>query len=108
MLETFETVERTLRLHGDDLDPWIKFAQTASRSHQRPVRAQPRNEMSDLPRSLLDDLGAGAVVMRERVGRVVVLVGIEVLAGVLLEQSFRFNDRAVAPLSRIGQHQLRS
>src|SRR3954471_16710807 len=85
-------------LGGDDLDAVAELLLEAPAvAHQRPARAQAGDEGVDLPVELVEDLRRGAVVVRERVGLVAVLVG-HVVRGVGLGHLEGHGHRAVRAL----------
>ena len=89
------------RLGGDDLDVVAELLlEPAGVAHQRAAGPEPGDERGDLV-ELLEDLERGAVVVRQRVRLVAVLVG-HVVRGVLLGHVERQLDGAVRALRALG------
>jgi hypothetical protein len=108
VLQPFETVERLVRLDRDAADrPGVLFE--ASRgSHHRPGGAESRHEVGDLAADGLEDFAPGAVIVRERVRRVRVLVRVKVLVRLLRHDRTDLPDCAVRALHRIREDDLGS
>src|SRR5580765_4309122 len=101
-------MKRRRRLKRNQLDGRIEFPQTARCSHKRAARSQPRDKMRQRARGLLDDLRSGRIVVRAPVAVVVVLIGIEVLVGILRKQTPRLPNGAVGTLERARHDQIRA
>ena len=83
VLEAFESVEAGCRLHGDELYVGRILAQAATDAHEGAGGAESGDEVSDAAAGLVPDLDAGSFVMGQPVGRIVVLIRVEVLLRVL-------------------------
>ena len=76
--------------------------QIASGAHHGAAGADAGDEMGHLPSVWSPDFGAGGLEMRQRVGLVVVLVGLEVALGILRGDLAAQHDRAIGSFQRIG------
>jgi hypothetical protein len=92
------------RLDRDDLDVGIALLEVAADTHQRAARAEPGDEHVDLG-TVAPDLGAGALVVRERVRGIAVLEQPAVL-GTLGADLLGEADRAVAAFLTGAQRHL--
>src|SRR3712207_5186760 len=79
VLHTLEPVERRFWLKRNDPNLRVVLLQARSGADKSPARPKARYEVCDLTTRLIPDLRRRALVMRARVGRVGVLIGIEVL-----------------------------
>ena len=104
VLEPLEAVQRRVGLHGDQPDAGSRLAQPTARSHEGPARAQSRDEVGDRPVGLLEELGPGRLVVRAPVGRITVLIRVEVGVRVLGVELLRHADRSVGSLQGAGPH----
>jgi hypothetical protein len=77
VLEAFDTVKCLGGLHTDELNRSV-IAQVLAGSHQRSRRPQSRHEMREFARGLRPELRTGRHEVGGDVGRVVVLIRIEV------------------------------
>ena len=68
---------RALRVGGDDLDRRVAGLEVAGHARDRPARAGAGDEVGDAAGGLRPQLGPRRLLVRERVGRVGVLVGSE-------------------------------
>ena len=69
-------MEGRVGLEGDDLYPRVVLLEPRRRSDEGPARTESGDEMRDLAGGLLPDLRRRGFVVRARVGRVAVLVGL--------------------------------
>ena len=69
--------DRAHRVGADDAHLGIALLQAARDPADRPAGSQPGDEVRQLARGLLPDLGPGALVVGQWVGRIVILVGEE-------------------------------
>src|ERR687889_62337 len=106
VLHAFEAVEGRVGFEGDGLYPRVVLLETGRRTDKGAARAKPCNEVCDLAVRLLPDLRRRRFVVRARVGRVGVLVRIEVAFGVFGVEPSRLTDGPVRALVRIGQHEV--
>src|ERR687893_2265157 len=106
VLHALEAVERRVGLEGDDLNFRVVLLEARARPDEGAARAETSDEVRDLTFGLLPDLGRRGLVVRARVGRVLVLVGVEVPLGVLGVQAPRLPDGAVGALAGVGEHHL--
>src|SRR5918997_91929 len=106
VLHALEAVERRVGLEGDDLNFRVVLLEARARPDEGAARAETSDEVRDLTFGLLPDLGRRGLVVRARVGRVLVLVGVEVPLGVLGVQAPRLPDGAVGALAGVGEHDL--
>ena len=83
------------RFDRDHLHVGLVFLQVAARAHQRSTRAEAGDEHVDVG-AVAQDLGTGALVVRERVRRVAVLEEEDVAVGLVGVDLLRHADRAVA------------
>ena len=108
MLQAFEAVERVLRLDSDRLDRSVVLLEPARRADEGPGGAEPRDEMCDPSGRLLEDLDSGAFVVRTRICRVRVLVGIEVALGVQGHDVPHHPNRTIGPFAGVAVDDLGS
>ncbi len=101
-------MERVVRLHRDGPDRRVVLLETARGPDKGTGRAEAGDEVCHSPFRLLQDLDRGAVVVRLRVRRVRILVGIEVAVGLRGHQLAHEPDRAVRPFARIAVDHLGS
>ena len=106
VLHAFEAVEGRVGLEGDDLYLRVVLLEAGRRTDEGAARAKPGDEVRDLAVRLLPDLGRRRFVVRARVGRVGVLVRIEVAFGVLGVEPPRLTDGPVRALARVGQNEV--
>src|SRR5919107_1010802 len=106
VLHAFQTVESRVWFEGDNLYLRAVLLETRRRADEGPARAEPCDEVCDLAVGLLPDLGRRRFVVRARVGRVGVLVRIEVALGVLGVELPRLTDGPVRALVRVGQNKV--
>src|SRR5918995_604069 len=106
VLHALETVERRVGLEGDNLDFWVVLLEASAGPDEGAARAESSDEVCNLAVGLLPDLRRRGLVVRARDGRVFVLVGIEVLLGVLGVQTPRLPDSPVRALARVGEYDL--
>ena len=84
------------RFDGDDLHIGLALLEVAPDAHERAARAEPGDEHVDLG-AVGEDLGARALVVRERVRRVAVLEQ-QFVARLVGDDLLGHSDRAVAAL----------
>ena len=96
------------RLHRDDPHCGIALAQIPARAHERAAGAEAGHEVRHPAAGLPPDLRARRLVVRLPVGRIAVLVRIEVLPWVGIALGAAGEDRAVGLERRVGQHQFRA
>src|SRR5215213_7025018 len=106
VLHALEAVEGRIGFEGDGLHPRVVLLETRRRTDEGAARAEPGDEVRDLAVRLLPDLGCRRLVVRPRVGRVGVLVGIEVALGILGVEPPRLADGPVRAIPRVGQDDL--
>ena len=106
VLQAFEPVERVRRLDGDGLDRAVVLLEPGGGAHERPRGAQAGHEMSDPAGRLLQDLARGAFIVRARVGRVGVLVRVEVSVGIGRDDVAHHADRAVRAFAGVAEDDL--
>src|ERR671920_2443359 len=106
VLHAFQTVESRVWFEGDNLYLRAVLLETRRRADEGPARAEPCDEVCDLAVGLLPDLGRRRFVVRARVGRVGVLVRIEVAPGFLGVEPPRLTDGPVRALVGVGQHEV--
>ena len=85
-LDLRRRVDRAERVGADDLEVRVALLEVAPGARDRPAGADADHEVGDAATALLPQLGPGGEVVRLRVGRVAVLVGLEG-AGDLLGQA---------------------
>ena len=103
VFQALETVHRTGRFDADDLDRGLLLLEEPSRPRDRSSGSDPGHEVGDPALGLPPDLRAGRSVVRVRVRRIVVLVGIEVAEWLLPGAPPGLPLRAVGPFERIGE-----
>src|SRR5215210_5498234 len=106
VLHAFEAVEGRVRLEGDDLYLGVVLLEARRRADEGTARAQARYEVRDLAACLLPDLRRRRIVVRARVGRVGVLVRVEVSLRVLGVEPPRLPDGPVRAFAGIRQDEL--
>src|SRR5215210_2782561 len=106
VLHAFEAVEGRVGFEGDSLNCRVVLLETRRRTDEGAARAKPCNEVCDLAVRLLPDLRRRRFVVRARIGRVGVLVRIEVAFGVFGVEPPRLTDGPVRALVRVGQHEV--
>ena len=106
MLQALDAVEGRIGLGGDDAHPPVHPLQVTARAHQRARGAQGGDEVGDAALGVAPDFRAGGGFVRLGVGRVVVLIRLEVAVGIGLEDFARLEDGAVGALQRIGEDEL--
>src|SRR5207245_4566251 len=106
VLEALEAVERILRLHRDGANERVVLFQAPRVADERARGAKPGDEVRDASRCLREDFYRSALVMSAPVGRIRVLVGIEVLAGILRDELADKEDRAVRALAGLAINDL--
>src|SRR5215218_6003404 len=106
VLHAFEAVEGRVGFEGDGLYGRVVLLETRRRTDEGAARAKPCNEVCDLAVRLLPDLGRRRLVVRARIGRIGVLVRIEVAFWILGVEPPRLTDGPVRTLVRIGQHEV--
>ena len=79
------------------------LAQPARVAHERAAGAEQRDEVRDAAFGLLDDLGAGGLVVRLPVGVVIVLIGVEVAVGIGVVDLADLADRAIGTFVGRGE-----
>ena len=92
-------VDRALGVGADDLDVGVLLLEVARHPGDRPARADADDEVGEPAAGLAPQLGPGRLVVRQRVGGVRVLVGLEG-ARDLLREAVR---DAVVGLRRVGR-----
>src|SRR5215218_3299001 len=102
----FEAVESRVGFEGDDLYPRVVLLETRRRTDEGAASAEPGDEVRDLASRLLPDLGRRRLVVRARVGRVGVLVRIEVALGVLGVEPPRLTDGPVRAIAGVGKDEV--
>src|SRR5215213_2634511 len=106
VLHPLQAVEGRVGLEGDDLYGGVVLLKPRRRPHEGAARTEPGDEVRDLTGALLPDLRRRGLVVGARVGRVGVLVRVEVPLGVLRVEPPRLPDGPVRALARIGQHEI--
>src|SRR5918993_715361 len=106
VLHTFQAVESRVGFEGDGLYLRVVLLETRRRADEGAARAEPCDEVCDLAVRLLPDLGRRRLVVRARVGRVGVLVRIEVEFRTLSVEPPRLTDGPVRALVGVGQHKV--
>src|SRR3954452_17217767 len=106
LVEVAQTVDQLAvpRLGGDDPHLRLALAEETPGTHQSPCGAQPGDEVRHR-RQVRKDLGAGALVVRQRVRRVAVLVEHDPV-GVLVGDPLGDPDRLVGAAGGRGGHDL--
>src|SRR5205814_2134828 len=102
------SMETAGRLGRNTLDVGQVAAEAARGPHEGAAGAHRRDEVRDAPAGLLDNLGPGTVEVRLPIGRVVVLVGIEVAIGVVFVNLAADANGAVAALTGIAEYGFRA
>src|SRR5215204_4160267 len=108
VLHALETVEGRIGFERDGLYPRVVLLETLRRADEGAASAEPGDEVRDLAVGLLPDLGRRRLVVRVGVGRVGVLVGIEVALGGLGVEPPRLTDGPVRAVTRVGQDEVHS
>src|SRR5215211_1762382 len=106
VLHAFEAVEGRVGFEGDGLYSRVVLLETRRRTDEGAARAKPCNEVCDLAFRLLPDLRRRRLVVRARIGRIGVLVRIEVTFGILGVEPPCLTDGPVRALVRVGQHEV--
>src|SRR5438552_19136539 len=105
MLHPFEAMKRGIGLHRDEFDCSFYLSQAPSSADKSAARAEAGNKMGDPPFGLLPDLVCSRVVVRLPVGRIVILIGIEIFTGRFAVSLARFSNRAIRTFLGICQYQ---
>src|SRR5829696_391033 len=106
VLHALETVERRVGLEGDDLYPRVVLLEARGRPDEGAASPQTRDEVCHLAAGLFPDLRPRRLVVRPRVGRVGVLVRVEVPLGVFGDELPGFPDRTIRTLARVREHDI--
>src|SRR5215216_4667302 len=103
VLQTFKPMKRRVGLERYYFDRRIEFFKPSARPDKSSARAETGDEVSHAPAGLLPYFERSRSVMRLPVGRIVVLIGVEIEFRVLFIQAARFTNRAVRSFKRAGQ-----
>src|SRR5215212_345113 len=106
VLHPLQAVEGRVWLEGDDLYGGVVLLEPCRRPDEGAARAEPSDEVRYLSCGLVPDLRRRGLVVRARVGRVGVLVRVEVPLRVLRVYPPRLPDGPVRSLAGIGQHEI--
>src|SRR5215204_815670 len=106
VLHAFEAVEGRVRFEGDGLYLGVVLLETRRRTDEGAARSESGDEVCDLAVRLFPDLGRRRLVVRARVGRIGVLVRIEVALGVLSVEPPRLTDGPVRAVVGVGQDEV--
>ena len=86
----------------------FKLLQPPRRADERAAGAEPRHEVGHAASRLLENLGSGSQVMGAPVGGVVILVGVEIKAGIFLGQNPHPANGAVGAFHGVGVNNIRA
>jgi len=78
MFKPFQAMKRRIRLYSNDFNARIELAQIFGNTCQSTACTQSSNEVGYLTAGLFDDLWFGAEIMRQPIGWIVILVGVEI------------------------------
>src|SRR5215203_283761 len=106
VLHPLQAVEGRVRFEGDDLYGGVVLLEPCRRPDEGAARAEPSDEVRYLAGGLLPDLRRRGLVVRARVGRVGVLIWVEVPLRILRVHPSRLPDSPVRALAGIGQHEI--
>src|SRR5215212_4903709 len=106
VLHALEAVEGRIGFEGDGLHPRVVLLETRRRTDEGSARAKPGDEVRDLAVRLLPDLRRRRFVVRARIGRVGVLVRIEVAFGILGVEPPRLTNGPIRAVVRVGQDEV--
>src|SRR5215210_4327482 len=106
VLHAFEAVEGRVGFEGDNFYPRAVLLETRRRADESAARAKSRDEVRHLAIRLLPDLRRRRLIVRARVGRIGVLVRIEVALRVLGVEPPRLADGPVRAVAGVGQHEV--
>src|SRR5262245_2370460 len=103
VLQALQAVKRVLGLRRDHLQVRVLRLEEPSGSHDGPARADAGHEVGHVALGLAPDLRTGRLVVGERVGLVVVLIGLEVALGIGRQHLAAEPDGAVATLEGVAE-----
>ncbi len=104
VLQPLQAVKRVLWLDRDGANGRVMLLQTSRRADERAGGAKSGDEVRDASGGLREDLHGRALVMRPHVGRIRVLIRIEVEVRLARHQVANRPDGAVRSLQRVAVH----